>query len=169
MRLSRNAQGKFASASVCSFSFWFTIHFALDFAMRHVDPQPGLAHVLMTTWALDFESRDYRFLAHESGILPTLQAMVTLTKTAGMATSVLAELDSNGAGKKVEASGGDVLGMDAPRKRWIPWSLETIREGFVQVICSDTTEVYIWSSLEGIRDDIGGDVRGHSSGGRGNI
>ncbi|CAM9460978.1 unnamed protein product, partial [Hapterophycus canaliculatus] len=57
----------------------------LDHSLR--TGQPGLAHVLMTSWALDFESRDYRFLAQDSGILPTLQAMVTLTNTASLASS----------------------------------------------------------------------------------
>lgn len=93
--------------------------------------QPGLAHVLMTTWALDFESRDYRFLAHESGILPTLQAMVTLTNTADMANSALARLSDAPPEQKENHIEREASAKAA--QRWTPWSLENIREGFIQV------------------------------------
>lgn len=85
----------------------------------------------MTTWALDFESRDFRFLAQESGILPTLQAMVTLTNTAGMASSALARLGVVD-NERPEEIIGQENSMPA-RQRWTPWSLDSVREGFVQV------------------------------------
>lgn len=99
--------------------------------------QPGLAHVLMTSWALDFESRDYRFLAHKSGILPTLQATVTLTNTASMASSTLARLRGFSPGPEDEATVKEA--SKTSRQRWNPWSLENIREGFIQVIQSAHT------------------------------
>lgn len=85
----------------------------------------------MTTWALDFESRDYRFLAHESGILPTLQAMVTLTTTADMANSALASLSDAPPEQKEYCIEREASAKAA--QRWTPWSLENIREGFIQV------------------------------------
>lgn len=85
----------------------------------------------MTTWALDFESRDYRFLAHESGILPTLQAVVTLTNTADMANSALASLSGAPPEQKENCIEREESAMAA--QRWTPWSLENIREGFIQV------------------------------------
>lgn len=85
----------------------------------------------MTTWALDFESRDYRFLAHESGILPTLQAMVTLTNTADMANSALARLSDAPAEQNESRIERGASAKAA--QRWTPWSLENIREGFIQV------------------------------------
>lgn len=94
--------------------------------------KPGLAHVLMTSWALDFESRDYHFLAHKSGILPTLQATVTLTNTASMATSTLARMSGFSRGPAGEVT----VKKASPtvHQRWTPWSLENIREGFIQVM-----------------------------------
>lgn len=97
--------------------------------------QPGLAHVLLTSWALDFESRDYRFLAHKSGILPTLQAIVTLTNTASMASSGLDSLDSlsdTSPGPKDAAPNTE--SSTKALESWTPWSLDNIREGFLQVI-----------------------------------
>lgn len=93
--------------------------------------KPGLAHVLMTSWALDFESRDYQFLAHKSGILPTLQAMVTLTNTASLASSSLDSLNdtSRGPQKDTMDSKTSVTALQS----WTPWSLETVRSGFLQV------------------------------------
>lgn len=99
--------------------------------------QPGLAHVLLTSWALDFESRDYRFLAHKSGILPTLQSVVTLTNTASLASSSLDSLgsvsdSSPGAGmnEAVASKEASTTALEA----WTPWSLENIKEGFLQVV-----------------------------------
>lgn len=86
----------------------------------------------MTSWALDFESRDYRFLVHESGILPTLQAMVTLTNTAGMASATLAGFSKANSGQKEGAIGKGAAAT--VRQGWNPWSLENIREGYIQVI-----------------------------------
>lgn len=94
--------------------------------------KPGLAHVLMTTWALDFESRDFRFLAQESGILPTLQAMVTLTNTADMASSALTSLCSASKSTRSGASLGTQFSA-VTRQRWTPWSLESVREYYMQV------------------------------------
>lgn len=86
----------------------------------------------MTSWALDFESRDYRFLANKSGILPTLQATVTLTNTASMASSTLARMSGSSRGPADEAT---VKGASPTvHQRWTPWSLENIREGFIQVM-----------------------------------
>lgn len=90
--------------------------------------------MLMTSWALDFESRDYRFLAHESGILPTLQSIVTLTKTASMANSTIGSGLGNTRGRQETL---DAKGQSEPkRQRWLPWSLESIRKGFIQVMPS---------------------------------
>lgn len=97
--------------------------------------QPGLAHVLLTSWALDFESRDYRFLAHKSGILPTLQSVVTLTNTASLASSGFDSLDGvsdTSPGLKEVAASNDA--SPTALEGWTPWSLENIREGFLQVI-----------------------------------
>lgn len=88
----------------------------------------------MTSWALDFESRDYRFLAHKSGILPTLQAMVTLTSTASLATSSLDSLNDKSPGPHKEAIGNEGSGIMTALQSWTPWSLENIREGFIQVM-----------------------------------
>lgn len=96
----------------------------------HAPAQPGLAHVLMTSWALDFESRDHRFLAHKSGILPTLQAMVTLTNTARMAGSLSARLDP---AISCPEGNSETEKAAAWWQHWTPWSLDSIREGFVQV------------------------------------
>lgn len=85
----------------------------------------------MTSWALDFESRDYRFLAHTSGILPTLQAMVTLTNTAAMASYALDELSPADPCPDAILERKNFVGS---RQRWTPWSLDSIREGFVQVV-----------------------------------
>lgn len=85
----------------------------------------------MTTWALDFESRDYRFLAHESGILPTLQTMVTLTTTADMANCSLASLSDARPEQKESCIEREASAKAA--QRWTPWSLENIRQGFIQV------------------------------------
>lgn len=98
--------------------------------------QPGLAHVLLTSWALDFESRDYRFLAHKSGILPTLQSVVTLTNTASLASSGLDSLDSfsdtdTAPGRKEAAARKEAATTAV--ESWTPWSLENIRTGFLQV------------------------------------
>lgn len=90
----------------------------------------------MTSWALDFESRDYRFLAHKSGILPTLQAMVTLTSTASLATSGLGSLNDNSAGPPQEAIGKETSAIVTALQSWTPWSLENIREGFIQVMAT---------------------------------
>ncbi|CAM9107710.1 unnamed protein product, partial [Ectocarpus fasciculatus] len=99
----------------------------LDHSLR--TGQPGLAHVLMTSWALDFESRDYRFLAHKSGILPTLQAMVTLTNTASLASSSLDSLNDTSHGPQKDTRGSKTsTGLQS----WTPWSLETVRGGFMQ-------------------------------------
>lgn len=93
--------------------------------------QPGLAHVLLTSWALDFESRDYRFLAHKSGILPTLQAIVTLTNTASLASSGLDSLgDASPGMKEAAATRASTTALES----WTPWSLDNIREGFLQVL-----------------------------------
>lgn len=97
--------------------------------------QPGLAHVLLTSWALDFESRDYRFLAHKSGILPTLQSVVTLTNTASLASCGLDSLglsDTSPGVKEAAASKEDAASTTA-LEGWTPWSLENIRESFLQV------------------------------------
>lgn len=96
--------------------------------------QFGLAHVLMTSWALDFESRDYRFLAHKSGILPSLQAMVTLTSTASLTASVLGSLNDKSPGPHNQAIGKEASGIMTALQSWTPWSLDNIREGFVQVM-----------------------------------
>ncbi len=93
--------------------------------------QPGLAHVLLTSWALDFETRDYPFLAHESGILPTLQAMVTLTNTASLASSSLYSLNGTSPGLQDDLTG---KGATAALEGWTPWSLENIRESYMQVL-----------------------------------
>lgn len=99
--------------------------------------KPGLAHVLMTSWALDFESRDYRFLAHKSGILPTLQAMVTLTNTASLASSSLDSLNDTSRGPQKDTRGSKTsTGLQS----WTPWSLETVRGGFMQVRCDEGME-----------------------------
>lgn len=94
--------------------------------------QPGLAHVLMTSWALDFESRDCCFLVHESGILPTLQAMVTLTNTADMARSEVSRRIGADTRSKNTLNGESVV--SSRQQRWTPWSLDSVREGFVQVM-----------------------------------
>lgn len=94
--------------------------------------QPGLAHVLLTSWALDFESRDYRFLARKSGILPTLQAIVTLTNTASLASSGLDSLSETSPGLKETAARKEA--STTALESWTPWSLDNIREGFLQVI-----------------------------------
>lgn len=97
--------------------------------------QPGLAHVLLTSWALDFESRDYRFLAHKSSILPTLQSVVTLTNTASLASSGFDSLGSDtSAGVKEAATSKEGEASTTALEGWTPWSLENIREGFLQVI-----------------------------------
>lgn len=105
----------------------------LGLPLSQLAVQPGLAHVLMTSWALDFESRDYQFLAHKSGILPTLQAMVTLTSTASLATSGLGSLDDKSS-EHQEAIGKEGSGITTALQNWTPWSLENIREGFIQVM-----------------------------------
>lgn len=85
----------------------------------------------MTGWALDFESRDYRFLAHKSGILPTLQAMVTLTNTASLASSSLDSLNDASRGPPTDRMGSKTSATAL--QSWTPWSLETVRGGFMQV------------------------------------
>ncbi|CAM9591597.1 unnamed protein product, partial [Scytosiphon promiscuus] len=102
----------------------------LDHSLR--TGQPGLAHVLMTSWALDFESRDYHFLAQESGILPTLQAMVTLTNTASLASSTLESLDDKPPISQHDRSQKEIQTACTAIQGWTPWSLENIREGFMQ-------------------------------------
>lgn len=87
----------------------------------------------MTSWALDFESRDYRFLARESGILPTLQAMVTLTNTASLASSTLGSLDDESSISQHDQDRKE-MSATAMIHGWTPWSLENITEGFMQVM-----------------------------------
>eukprot|EP00903_Cladosiphon_okamuranus_P019656 g18070.t4 len=97
--------------------------------------QPGLAHILLTSWALDFESRDYRFLAHKSGILPTLQSVVTLTNTASLANSALDSLDSvsdTSPGAGVNEAAASKEASTTALEAWTPWSLENIKGGFLQ-------------------------------------
>ncbi|CAN0493354.1 unnamed protein product, partial [Ectocarpus sp. 12 AP-2014] len=100
----------------------------LDYSLR--TGQPGLAHVLLTSWALDFESRDYQFLARKSGILPTLQAMVTLTNTASLASSSLDSLNDTSRGPQKDTV--DAKASVTALQSWTPWSLETVRSGFLQ-------------------------------------
>lgn len=115
-----------------------------SFRASYVDStaKPGLAHVLMTAWTLDFESRDFRFLAQDSGILPTLQAVVTLTNTSDMACSALAR-PSPVANDALPEEARSEHGTQG-RYRWTPWSLESVRESYLQVrLCRSSSHVLV--------------------------
>lgn len=100
--------------------------------------------MLMTNWALDFEWRDFDFLAGGSGILPTLQSFVTITRSADMAKSSLVSASCT-------SSSGDLLSrrrrpeeLTAPQ--WTPWSLDKIRDGLIHVRIASTRREQVFGA-----------------------
>ncbi|CAM9363981.1 unnamed protein product [Discosporangium mesarthrocarpum] len=110
----------------------------LGHSFRTREARIHTSHVLMTTWVLDFESRDYHFLARQSCILPTLQEMITITKAGSMAHEHLGELRESGEGDlggnycHTTNKGATAHMCKEDGVSWMPWSLEGIREGFLQ-------------------------------------